>query len=157
MKQIIFIVACLIAVGCSHPPQQPKQINFFDSYQSVKTEYLVANSFEEALSLSAKKNKNILLITTASWCNPCQRMKKDVFPRQDVKEAMSKYIIYFADADRERKFNIGSIPNYGIVNKNKNLIRQSEGYLSANEFIQWLSNSNSTSRSSDTSRCNPGG
>lgn len=45
----------------------------------------------EAQELAKENGKKVLVFAEASWCHNCKRMKRDVFPHEDIQQAMSKY------------------------------------------------------------------
>lgn len=48
-------------------------------------------SLEEAQSKASEDGKKVLLFSEAEWCSYCQKMYKEVFPRQAVVDSMQKY------------------------------------------------------------------
>ena len=68
--------------------------------------FLSAQSREAVISEDYIKdpNKPILVMFTASWCAPCQTMKKNIFPREDVKPLLDQMNVLMMDVDtREGK------------------------------------------------------
>ena len=43
-------------------------------------------SYTEAIELAAKENKMVFIDFYTTWCGPCKRMSKEVFPQQEVGE-----------------------------------------------------------------------
>ena len=56
--------------------------------EPAPVEQLVANSYEEALKMSAERGMPILIIFHGSRCSHCDRMKREVLPDEQVKMMM---------------------------------------------------------------------
>lgn len=108
----------------------------------VKERYQEASSYTEAFRLAEQQNKKVLLIFSATWCGPCRQMKSTTLANEQVKEEMTKYIIYKVDVDQERsiasKYNVSGVPYYCIVNTSERINRQTSGYMDSQKFIKWL-------------------
>ena len=102
-------------------------------------------TYSEAITISRQYNKPLFLIFSATWCNPCKKMKSDVWPDERVKEALEEYVVYMVDVDRERvvvdEVKIRAIPAYGIFDTSSGKIkplRIATGGRNVEEFITWL-------------------
>jgi thioredoxin-related protein len=102
-------------------------------------------SYTEAMSLSKRYNKKLFLVFSATWCGACKEMKQNVWPDKSVKEALSKYVVYFVDVDKERElanqYGIRSIPQYGIFDVSEGTakpIKVTAGDMSVQDFLTWL-------------------
>ena len=42
------------------------------------------HDFDKAAAVAKKENKPLIVIFSASWCPPCQQMKKEVYPSKTV-------------------------------------------------------------------------
>ena len=80
-------------------------------------------SYRKALSESEKTGKPIILIFSATWCPPCQNMKKNVYPSADVTPFHDKFIWAYLDADDNqnekaaKKFSVNGIPHIEFLDK----------------------------------------
>lgn len=74
------------------------------------------HSYNDALAEAKKTGKPALLIFSASWCPPCQAMKRDVYPSAAVKPFHDKFVWAYLDADAKEnekpmtEFRISGIP-----------------------------------------------
>jgi len=97
----------------------------------------------EGLITKAKKDKKIIFVDAyTSWCGPCKRMSKEVFPNKDVGKYYNKHFIcYQIDMEKgegpmiAQKFNINCYPQLLFLDTNQNIVHRAAGSRSAEEFI----------------------
>jgi thioredoxin-related protein len=71
----------------------------------------------EVLKAAKQNGKPIILVFSASWCGPCQSMKKDVYPSSVVQPLQDKFNWAYLDIDDESNsklaegFKVETIPN----------------------------------------------
>jgi thiol:disulfide interchange protein len=98
-------------------------------------------SYHDAVQLSKSSGKKLLLYFSADWCSQCQKMKS-VFADPRVKTALTPYLFYEVNTDREkditRKYNIRGIPAYKIVNGTEKVLHEGVGAKSPEDFLAWL-------------------
>ena len=92
----------------------------------------------------AAENGRTLIIFSASWCPPCQQMKKDVFPL--LKTELSQWDVILVDSDKFQSslkaWKVESIPTI-IFAKRENKqyateVKRLIGYTSASELKKHL-------------------
>ena len=99
-------------------------------------------SFEKALAENATSGKPLVVNMSASWCPPCQQMKKQVWPDPKVASwfATNGKAIY-VDVDQDKavasKLNIKSMPTM-VVFKNGKEVARTSGGRGASDLISWL-------------------
>lgn len=90
----------------------------------------------------AKVEKIRMLYFGATWCAPCQRMKR-LFKDADVKKELAKldFVMYDVDTDKEiaRKWGIGSIPTMIFIKKGEDNQRYVGG-MPKQELLEILRN-----------------
>jgi thiol:disulfide interchange protein len=120
----------------SQPPQPQPQPQLQPQVPMIPT------SYEEALQIAQKQNKQVFLFFHASWCNWCEKMKDETLSDDEVKAALSKYVIYHVDTQKERnvasKYNVRGIPAYVITDKTGKPLKNGSGFKKTGGFINWL-------------------
>ncbi len=99
-------------------------------------------TWDEALAKAKKENKMVFLDAYASWCGPCQKMKKNVFTDTVVAAFFNDNFVNVA-ADMEKgegvmiadKFGIDSYPTLIIVNGDGMQLARESGYQDPEELI----------------------
>lgn len=98
------------------------------------------------------KSKVQVVFFTATWCEPCQRMKKFVIHHKDVKAELSKYQKskvkkdyepYYVDVDKHpdytEKYEVDVMPTIILINsEDGKVLKRQRGYTGVKEFIEFL-------------------
>ncbi len=101
-------------------------------------------NYEKAKKQSAEESKPMVVMFTASWCGPCQRMKSTTLSDPTVEAALEKnFIPVMLDTDKNREitrhFGISAIPAIIVVSpgsdKNADATR---GVVSKSDFLAFL-------------------
>ncbi|MDI1313527.1 thioredoxin family protein [Prosthecobacter sp.] len=104
MKQALLLLTLLFSISLhasDFPAGSPK---FFTS---------AAGALKEA----KENGKPVILVFSASWCGPCQSMKKDVYPSSVVQPLQDKFNWAYLDIDDEtngklaKTYQVESIPS----------------------------------------------
>lgn len=90
-----------------------------------------AKRYRAALAEAKKTGKPVVVVFSATWCGPCQKMKKEVYPSEAVKPYHEKFVWAYLDVDDEdnkkpaQEFGVRGIPHVEIVDaEGKSLGRQ---------------------------------
>jgi protein disulfide-isomerase len=91
---------------------------------------------------AAAQHKPLLVYFTATWCGPCQKMKKTTWADNDVKAAMERYVPVKIDVDAQKaiagQFRIEAMPTYVVVNEAGDEVRRDVGGVYPEQMVAWL-------------------
>jgi thiol:disulfide interchange protein len=99
-----------------------------------------------AFNLASLSNKIIMIEFMAEWCPPCKRMEKETFSNYSVINKSNEFIFIKVDVDKHqdiakeykrnaKKYGGIGIPNILFIDKDKNIVHQTVGFLNANQLI----------------------
>lgn len=76
---------------------------FSQEYKTDSPELAWHTDYNQALAISKKKNKNLLVYFTGSdWCAPCKKLKEDLFVDAEFKTLSANYILVYVDLPRNK-------------------------------------------------------
>lgn len=110
------------------PKGSPK---FFDRYKA-------------ALAEGTKSGKPVIVVFSATWCGPCQAMKKDVYPSAAVQPYHDKFVWAYLDVDdnsndkAKKQYGVSGIPHIEIVDATGKSLSQQVGSSSPETFAKKL-------------------
>ncbi len=128
---LTFLAAASLAV-CLHAADFPKGSPNFST------------SAETTLKAAKENGKPTILVFSASWCFPCQEMKKDIYPSAAVKPFHDQFNWAYLDIDVEannklfQSHKLESVPHLLFLDSAGKTIDQQEGGSSPDEFAQKL-------------------
>jgi thiol:disulfide interchange protein len=106
-------------------------------------------SLAEAKKESASSGKPILAYFTASWCGPCQQMKKETWADARVQAALAEWVVVKIDVDSDdqiaREFGVSAIPRVQMIDAKGEAGAARIGFTSADELLRWLRTAKSES------------
>jgi thiol:disulfide interchange protein len=98
---------------------------------TAQSHYAIKNDYEAAFKQAKEQNKRVLVAFTGYACTNCKWMKANMFPRPEIAELMSHFVLLDlytdgsdADSERnqqrqERMFQTVAIPYYAILDANE--------------------------------------
>ncbi|MEI0565863.1 protein-disulfide reductase DsbD family protein [Brachyspira pulli] len=123
IKIFVSVVIISIALGCT--------------YGFIKQKNEVSNhiTYSEALELSKKNNKPILIDFSAVWCANCYELKEKVFVNEELKKFIDDNLIFTeVDVDKYKnisdEYNVKWLPWIIIIDSNKNILYTKNSFSS---------------------------
>lgn len=101
-------------------------------------------NFDSGLAEVQSGDKPMLLVFSASWCGPCQTMKREVWSDAKVGDAVAAgFVPVHIDVDDEHhakvteRFQVRSIPAIYVLNGSGEVLAR-ESYMSRSEALAFL-------------------
>lgn len=99
-------------------------------------------AFSELLKKAEKEKKMIFIDCYTSWCPPCRRMEKNVFPNDTVADFYNSHFICASfDMEKEegptlaKRYEVNCYPTYLFLDEKGNLVHRQSGEWSVAEFL----------------------
>lgn len=101
-----------------------------------------ADSFPEALELSQKHDKEMLILFSADWCHWCKELKSKTFTDARVEEELKKYILLIIDIEKDAEtpklFDVRGLPTIVVSDSSGKSLKQKSGMQKPEDLISWL-------------------
>lgn len=102
------------------------------------------NSLEEVGAVSGKEKKPVLVVFSATWCKPCQEVKKTVFAKDEFKKVADKAVLlYIEQTDPKgmeyvKKYKVKAFPTFTVINKEGVVVDTGEPERTVQGFLKWM-------------------
>ncbi len=107
--------------------------------QGIEFEY---GTWKEVLEKAKQTNKPIFIDVYTSWCGPCKKMNKEIFPLTEIgKVYNANFVCYQIDAEKgegiaiAKKYEVTSYPTYLFIKADGTLFSRALGLMEAEKFI----------------------
>lgn len=130
MKNIVVLVSCLL-------------LNFSLSAQAGQEGMQFhKGTWKAALDQAAKENKLVFMDAYTTWCGPCKKMTKEIFPQQPVADYYNAHFVN-VKMDMEKGEGIELAAKYGVAvyptllffSPDGTIVHRSAGYHSVEQFL----------------------
>ncbi len=109
--------------------------------------------WDDILAMAKKSDKLIFMDAYTTWCGPCKKMSRDIFPQKSVGDYYNKNFIN-VKMDMEKgegltlaqKYNIRAYPTLVFINGDGTLIHRVAGYMEIADFINLGKTANDPSK-----------
>lgn len=132
---LVFLPLCVLAQNAA------SQIDWID--------------YENAATLAKNNNQKILLFMEADWCSVCKRMKREVFPDEQIQTLINDYFLPVRiDIESENKIvfdgkettkkklskdlGVYATPTIILLEENESVIGNNIGFSDVNDFKRLL-------------------
>jgi thioredoxin-related protein len=132
MKTALLILTTTVLTVCLHAADFPAGSPKF------------ATTADTVMTAAKTNGKPTILVFSASWCGPCQEMKKDVYPSAAVKPFHDQFNWAYLDIDVAantklfESHKLESVPHLLFLDASGKTIDQQEGGSTPAEFAQKL-------------------
>ncbi|MCP5053559.1 MAG: hypothetical protein GY940_40710 [bacterium] len=110
------------------------------------TWYTEQTPFNEILNVARKTDKPILAVFSATWCGPCQGVKKTVFKSNDFKRVADKAILLYVEQttykgkEFNEKNNVKSFPTFKLFSSQGLMLDTGDPEYTVAGFLDWIKN-----------------
>lgn len=111
--------------------------------EKVGVRFVENKSFSEILSKAKVENKLVFIDCYTSWCGPCRKMAKDVFPQKEVGDYINgKFVAAKIDMELgegpslAKRFDVNAYPTLLFLNAEGEVLHRILGGRSVADFIK---------------------
>lgn len=98
------------------------------------------DNYTAAMQRAKDDNKPVLLMFSASWCGPCNRMKKEVFTQPKVQKALQAWTPIYIDGDKQRQlmktYKVEAFPTFIVAKPDGTQMGRFVGGVGDDEFLR---------------------
>ncbi len=150
-RAILLLAVFIVGMGQLFPRE--KQITIGETKW-----YTEQNNFDEMIVIAQKAKKPILTVFSATWCKPCQKLKKEVFSSGDFKKVANEtLLLYIEQTDPKgmeycKKNKIRVFPTIKLFSREGILLDTMSAKHSSDEFLNWVKDIKSGNNAYDIGR-----
>lgn len=109
---------------------------------NVGVNFNEGKSFAEILQMAKEQNKPVFIDCYTSWCGPCKRMARDVFPQKKAGDYFNaKFVCWKIDMEKgegpalAKKYDVNAYPTFLMLNNDGEFINRYVGGSDLETFI----------------------
>lgn len=108
------------------------------------TWYTEQNSLKEITEIANKAEKPILAVFSATWCKPCQYIKKKVFQSEEFNKVADRVIPLYIEGTTPqgkkyaRKFRVNAYPTFKLFSKKGIYLDTGQPERTVKGFLHWI-------------------
>ncbi|MFC1852823.1 thioredoxin family protein, partial [candidate division CSSED10-310 bacterium] len=116
MKKMFVLLVCIFTFSLSSFALASEKTKKIGNHDWLTEQ----NSFESIISKAQKEKKMFLMVFSATWCGPCQYVKKEIFAAESFKEVASRVILVYIEQTDPlgkkyvEKFKIRAFPTFKL-------------------------------------------
>lgn len=121
--------------------------------QSSGVQFTEGQTWEEVLTVAKAQNKIIFLDAYTTWCGPCKKMSREVFPLEKVGEVFNeKFVNIKMDMEQPegkkvaRKYGIRAFPTLLFVNPDGEVVHRVAGFRDQKGLLDLAENASNPAR-----------
>jgi len=100
-------------------------------------------TFEEAKEVARQSGKLIFVDAFTTWCGPCKRMSKNIFPQEKVGSFYNESFVNLKldmekgeGRDFQRKYRVNAFPTFLFIDHNGKTVHRVTGGMDADNFVR---------------------
>lgn len=148
MKKLALQLSCLFLVlNVGFAQGKATTVSKTEGIQFTK------KAWKDVLASAKEEKKIIFMDAYTTWCGPCKKMSRDVFPNQMVGELYNKeFVNVKIDMEKgegrelAKKYNIKVYPTLLFIDSTGELIHRSAGYHTVPQFMKLGQDASNPSR-----------
>lgn len=141
MKNVIILVVCLLLNFSSFAQAGQEGMQFHKG------------SWKAALEQASKEDKLVFMDAYTTWCGPCKKMTRDIFPQQPVADYYNAHFVNVKmdmekgeGIDLAEKYNVAVYPTLLFFTPDGEIVHRSAGFHTAEQFLDLGAKANDPSK-----------
>jgi thiol:disulfide interchange protein len=131
IRVVFMIVLAVVAVSAVSYLLRPKElIDWRTDYAAARVE-------------ADRSHKFLVVYLTATWCGPCQQMRRTTWSDKNVQTAMEDFVPVKIDIDQQTDLartlsKDEGIPEFIMMTAGGQTVMTTAGFMEPDQFIKWL-------------------
>jgi thioredoxin 1 len=144
MKWFSLLLLSLIGLSSFKPIDKSGNSNDIVKAAAAGGISFIEGDWKKALAKAKAEKKLIFVDAYATWCGPCKKMQKEVFPDATVANFFNKNFINITiDVEKgqgvefAQKYGVEVLPTLYITDENGNPVTYAKGYMNATDLMKF--------------------